>query len=92
MKSQRAVRDARWKLIAYPALGHLQLFDLQDDPHEMINLVDRPERARDVARLRDLMRTWQSSLGDTVPVPTTNTTPPAIDLDRHDSQARSVAT
>jgi arylsulfatase A-like enzyme len=80
MKSQRAVRDARWKLIAYPALGHLQLFDLQDDPHETTNLVDRPERAGDVARLQDVMRTWQSRLGDTVPIPTTNTPPPPIDL------------
>ena len=80
MKTQRAVRDERWKLIAYPALGYLQLFDLRADPHERTSLADRPEHAAEVARLRQLMRTWQSRVGDTVPIPATNTTPPAIDL------------
>ena len=42
---QRAVRDERWKLIAYPKIGHFQLFDLQTDPHEKTNLFDRPENA-----------------------------------------------
>ena len=45
---QRAVRDERWKLIAYPKIGHLQLFDLQTDPHETTNLIDRPENAAHV--------------------------------------------
>ncbi|WP_291981041.1 sulfatase-like hydrolase/transferase [Luteitalea sp.] len=80
MKTQRAVRDDRWKLIAYPSLGHLQLFDLRADPHEITNLLERPEHAGEVARLQTLMRTWQSRLGDTVPVPTTNRQPPPIDL------------
>ncbi len=35
----------RWKLIVYPRIGHAQLFDLQTDPHEITNLVDRPEHA-----------------------------------------------
>jgi arylsulfatase A-like enzyme len=80
MKTQRAVRDERWKLIAYPALGHLQLFDLRADPHEITNLVDRPAHAAEVARLQALMRTWQSRVGDTVIIPATNAQPPAIDL------------
>jgi hypothetical protein len=29
---QRALRDDRWKLIAYPDSAYLQLFDLQRDP------------------------------------------------------------
>ena len=29
---QRAVRDERWKLICYPKIGYMQLFDLQADP------------------------------------------------------------
>jgi arylsulfatase A-like enzyme len=80
MKTQRAVRDERWKLIAYPALGYLQLFDLQADPHEMTNLAERRERAPEIARLKELMRTWQGRVGDDVAIPATSTTPPPIDL------------
>ncbi|HTV00500.1 MAG TPA: sulfatase-like hydrolase/transferase [Luteitalea sp.] len=80
MKSQRAVRDDRWKLIAYPGPGYLQLFDLRADPHEITNLADRREHAGEVARLQDLMRTWQTRVGDTVAIPTTSTAPTRIDL------------
>jgi arylsulfatase A-like enzyme len=48
---QRAVRDERWKLIAYPKLGFLQLFDLQADPHE--------RRASTTCRATP--RTWPAS-------------------------------
>jgi arylsulfatase A-like enzyme len=80
MATQRAVRDERWKLIAYPKLGHLQLFDLRADPHEMTNLVDRPEHQGEVARLLALMRTWQAKVGDSAPVPSTNTQPRPVDI------------
>lgn len=77
---QRAVRDERWKLIAYPKIGYLQLFDLQNDPLETKNLIDRPESSEQVARLRKLMSQWQSRVGDTLDVPQTNKAPPPIDL------------
>lgn len=80
MGTQRAVRDRRWKLVAYPALQHLQLFDLQADPHETTDLATRPEHAATVTRLLGLLRTEQRAAGDTVEVTAANRQPPRIDL------------
>lgn len=77
---QRAVRDRRWKLIAYPKIGYLQLFDLQTDPHETRNLIDRPESAGHVRRLQALMKQWQTRSGDTPAIPSESKSPPRIDL------------
>jgi len=77
---QRAVRDERWKLIAYPQAGHLQLFDLQADPEERTNLIDSPQHAGQTQRLLELMRQWQARSGDTLAVPSTNKAFEAIDL------------
>ena len=78
--SIRAVRDERWKLIAYPQIGHLQLFDLRADPHETRNLVDQRRATPHLARLQDIMAQWQAKVGDTVPLPKTNQPPPPLDL------------
>jgi arylsulfatase A-like enzyme len=80
LQVQRAVRDERWKLIAYPKIGHLQLFDLQKDPHETNNLIGRPEAAEHVTRLLKLMMQWQARVGDTLELPVEDRTPPRIDL------------
>lgn len=77
---QRAVRDERWKLIAYPKLGHLQLFDLKTDPYEKNNLIDRPDNAPHITRLMKRMKEWQARVGDRLELPATNTAPPKLDL------------
>jgi len=77
---QRAVRDERWKLIAYPKIGHLQLFDLANDPEETTDLMDDPRHTAQVAHLGQLMRQWQARVGDTLVLPATNQSPPRLDL------------
>jgi arylsulfatase A-like enzyme len=60
----RAVRDARYKLIRYPRIGFTQLFDLQDDPHEIENLADSEAQREVLARLRADLAAWQARTGD----------------------------
>ncbi len=80
LEIQRAVRDERWKLICYPKIGHMQLFDLQNDPDEIQNLIDRPDHQGQVARLLALMKQWQARVGDMLELPTQNRPPEKIDL------------
>jgi len=67
---QRAVRDARWKLIRYPKLNKSQLFDLSNDPDEMHDLAANPAHAAEMERLMELMKDWQRQLGDATPLST----------------------
>ena len=71
------VRTHRHKLIYYYAdgLGHSgsvgerhdpewELFDLQEDPAELHNIVDRPDMADTVAELKDELHRLQAEVGD----------------------------
>lgn len=49
---QRAICDSKWKLIHYPAVDRIQLFDLQSDPEEITDLAQRPEHADRVKELQ----------------------------------------
>ncbi|MCJ8328392.1 MAG: sulfatase-like hydrolase/transferase, partial [Lentisphaeria bacterium] len=56
VNSQRAVKDQRYKLIEYVCEGKnnmSQLFDLENDPWEMENLIDHPEHQERVKKLRE---------------------------------------
>ena len=62
---QRAVRDERWKLIVYPKINKLQLFDLHDDPYEMQDLSADPAQSdasrNDAGRCSAGSRKWVTS-------------------------------
>ncbi len=76
----RAIRDERWKLIRYPKLDHTQLFDLENDPHELNNLAGEPEHAEKVAEMMVLLRQWQEAKRDTVALTAPEIAPMAYDL------------
>jgi arylsulfatase A-like enzyme len=61
---QRAVVTERWKLIAYPKVHQLQLFDLRHDPQEIHNLAGDPKQAARVAALQAKMTALEQAAGD----------------------------
>lgn len=64
----RSVTDGRWKFIRYPPIDHEQLFDLENDPDELVNLIDAPEHQERRAALRALMEKHHAELGDPHPL------------------------
>ncbi len=80
----RAVRDDRWKLIRYPLRNHVQLFDLQEDPGEMVNLAKNPDHAARIVRMTGLMGRWQERVGDDQPLTVDDPQPLEIDLTGHE--------
>ncbi len=62
--TQRMVRNDRWKLLWYPKLNRFQLFDLQNDPDELINLAEQPAQSEVFKAMKHLMRQEQRRFGD----------------------------
>lgn len=60
----RAVRNARWKLIRWPYVNKTQLFDLDADPNEMVDVSTAPENAEVMADLFVQLTLWQKTSGD----------------------------
>jgi len=63
---QRMVRDDRWKLVWYPTIQKTQLFDLQNDHLERHNLAEAPIHRVRREYLRERLRAWLTSQGDSV--------------------------
>lgn len=62
---QRAVRDDQWKLIVYPQVNKMQLYDLKSDPAETKDLAQEPGHAEEIDRMRSLLEKLQKENGDT---------------------------
>ena len=76
----RAVRDARYKLIRYPLIDHIQLFDLEHDPDELHDLAVVPAHSGRVAQMMGLLRQWQEQVDDPHPLHIDEPLPMEIDL------------
>ena len=77
---QRAVRQGRWKLILYPKIKHTQLFDLESDPDEIVNLATRKRMAKRIDEMTKLMVSWQKRVGDKLPLTVAKPAPKEIDM------------
>lgn len=77
---QRAVRSKTHKLIVYPQVGVVQLFDMVNDPWEKKNLADDPKMAGLKKKLWARLEAYQKELGDTLPLdhPSTPEVPDAL--------------
>jgi len=63
-KVQRAIETPDWKLIRYPKVDQVQLFNLKHDPYEIHDLAGRPEHAAKVAELTELLNKSMVAGGD----------------------------
>jgi arylsulfatase A-like enzyme len=62
--AQRMIRTDRWKLIHYPQVDKLQLFDLKADPYELNNLAGEASHRSTVEELHGKLDAWLKDAGD----------------------------
>ncbi|NJN83886.1 MAG: hypothetical protein HC802_17495 [Caldilineaceae bacterium] len=58
----------RWKLNLCRA-DRCELYDLNQDPHEMINRFDDPDQSDRVVEMTGIIRRWQERVADGVVLP-----------------------
>jgi arylsulfatase A-like enzyme len=65
---QRMVRTSQYKLILYPEVKKVQLFDIEKDPWETNknNLAGEPAHASTIAELFRELKKWQGTVNDTL--------------------------
>ena len=64
LEFQRMVRTDRYKLIRYPHVDEVQLFDLKKDPWETKDLAEDANYADVVQELDEKLRWWMRKTGD----------------------------
>jgi arylsulfatase A-like enzyme len=64
---QRAIATREWKLIRYPKVNQVQLYNLREDPYEIHNLAGKPEYAARVAELNARLTKELTAAGDKQP-------------------------
>ena len=63
---QRMARTDQYKLILYPKVKKVQLFDLEKDPWEITNLAGDSAHSATVSELFRELKKWQETVGDTL--------------------------
>ncbi len=63
---QRSVTQQGWKLLLYPDIKKIILFDLASDPKEIKNLADDPVNATRIRALFQELVRWQKATGDSL--------------------------
>jgi arylsulfatase A-like enzyme len=67
-RKHRGVRTGRWKLIHFwEQPDEWAFYDLQQDPDEMVNLIDDPKHAKRIAQLKTRITELRAETGDVDP-------------------------
>nr|WP_237332478.1 sulfatase/phosphatase domain-containing protein [Zobellia amurskyensis] len=61
---QRMIRKDGFKLLVYPKIEKMLLFDMENDPNEMNDLSDNPEYTEKVKTLFSDLLELQETMGD----------------------------
>ena len=77
--SQRSVRISNWKYIHYPQIDRAMLFNLDADPYEINNLVEKPEYASTVESMKKALQQELLNYGDSVDLNPSATIPASFD-------------
>lgn len=67
-QTQRMVTEGKDKLIVYPKINKMLLFDLEKDPLETNNLAEDPQHQKTVARLLKKLQSLQDTVGDSLKI------------------------
>ncbi|TVR52376.1 MAG: DUF4976 domain-containing protein [Spirochaetaceae bacterium] len=63
MYSSRMLRDERWKFVWNP-LDVDELYELENDPGEISNLIDVPDHADRISAMKRRLADWMQTVGD----------------------------